>query len=217
MFARTAVVILVMMNLAAAGWLWQRGPVSPPPPAPFQGPGLVLLSEAETLPQPPDSAESDAPPEPLAQASQCLSLGPFLAPADVRRAEAVLQPVVSRSRSRETREMQVQDYKVFLPAASSREQALATVRELAGKGMQDYFVVTSGEAENTISLGRFGSLANAQERVREVRALGLEGQLESRTREVSAWWLDFAADPDFDWHAHLPEPWPQQAQPIDCF
>lgn len=217
MFARTAVLILLMMNLAAAGWLWQRGPVSPPPPPPFQGPGLVLLSEAETLPRPPDSAESDAPPEPLSQASLCLSLGPFQAPAELRQAQAVLQPLVSRSRPREARESQVLGYKVFLAAAPSREQALATARSLAEKGVRDYFVETTGEAENTISLGLFQREENAQARLREISALGLEGQIESRTEEVIAWWLDFAADPDFDWQAHLPEPRPQQALPIDCF
>ena len=51
---------------------------------------------------------------------------------------------------------------------------LATARSLAAQGVRDYYVVTAGPGENTVSLGLFREQRNAEARLAEVRALGIE-------------------------------------------
>lgn len=216
MLARSAIAMLLTMNLAVALWLWLREPPALAAPPALALPPLVLLSEREALPQPPPEAEADAPPEPLEAASLCLSLGPFETPADLRQVMARMQPLVSRVRLREDRQTQVRGFRVFLPALPTRDQALATARALAAKGVSDYYVVTAGDQENAVSLGLFRDQANAEQRQNEIIALGFDARLEARTEDSSRWWLDFAAAPDFDWRAHLPPPWPPQEREIDC-
>src|SRR5690606_12837132 len=85
--------------------------------------------------------------------------------------------------------------------AGSREQALATARQLAARGVRDYYVVTAGEQENTVSLGLFRELANAEKRRDDLQAQGFRAQLEPRTEQASQWWIDLVSEPGLDWAA----------------
>ena len=69
--------------------------------------------------------------------------------------------------------------------------------------MNDYYVVTSGDEENTISLGLFQDLVNATKRRDDVRKIGFDARLEPRVGQVEQYWIDVTVAPDFDWHAHL--------------
>ncbi len=251
MFARAAVLMLVMMNLAAIGWLWQRAPLAPSPPPALDLPPLRLLGEVEAsalsaageqapelssasanVPMPSASADDAAPagegsdepaygaelPESESESgtAQCLSLGPFESQAELRRVMSTLQALVESMQFRELQNEQVRGYRVFLPPAPDRETALAAARELSAQGVRDYYVVTAGEAENTVSLGLFRDRGNAERRLREVRALGHDARMEERTETRSQWWLDFVAEPEFDWRMHVARPWPARSTPIAC-
>jgi len=65
--------------------------------------------------------------------------------------------------------------------------------------VRDYYVVTAGEQQNTVSLGLFRDQGNAERRRAEIAALGLKPQIDTRTEELPQYWLDFAlagAEPD---------------------
>lgn len=207
MFARALFVLLLLMNLGvAAWWLLRTPPPAPQLPAIESGvPPLRLLSEVE-------QADPDAPVPELAQPRptdsdlahlRCLQIGPFLTQADLRRAVAALTPNAERIQFRETRVLANRGFWVFLPAQASREAALAAARELSSKGLRDYYVVTAGERENTISLGLFRDLSNAEQRRDQVRAAGLEPELQPRTDEIPNYWIDLAVQPDVDWRLRL--------------
>src|SRR5690606_13345241 len=134
----------------------------PLPPATESGvPPLRLLSELEGA----SSAELAAAPEPASATDErCLEVGPFLTRTDLRRAFNALVPVALRIQFRETEVQSDRGWWVFLPAPESREQALATAPELSARGLRDYYVVTAGANANTVSLGQFRELANAESR-----------------------------------------------------
>lgn len=205
---RAALVLLVCMNLGvAAWWALHREPTLPRPPATERGiASLVLLSESELLSRPAGPAELNAEPEPLSDFPLCQSLGPFNTPADLRRAMERLTPAVGRIQFREVPTTALRGYRVYLPAAGNRAQALETARALSGRGVTDYYVVTAGDQQNTISLGIFRDLDNAQARRDELAKIGYNATIEARTEQVSQWWIDLAAAADFDWRKVLPEP-----------
>jgi hypothetical protein len=114
-----------------------------------------------------------------------------------------LMPKVERIQFREVAAMELRGYRVFLPAAANREQAVETGRSLSAKGVADYYVVTAGDQVNTVSLGIFRELENATKRRDEVVKLGYNAVVEPRTEPVKQWWIDLAAAPGFDWKSVL--------------
>src|SRR5690606_12658482 len=151
MILRGLVVLLACMNLGVALWWWLHAPPSPPaaPPLPSGVASLVLLGEVEAPPSS-DLVELASVPVPLPATPACLSIGPFETPAQLRTAMSALTPLVARIQYRELQATSLRGYRVFLPAAATREQALASARELAARGVRDYYVVTAGEQENTV-------------------------------------------------------------------
>jgi hypothetical protein len=158
-------------------------------------PKLVLLSEQEPASES-NAAELAAAPESIADLRNdtCASIGPFATQADMRGAINALTPLVNRVQYREAHATETRGYWVYLPAMSSREQALAIARQLSAKGVRDYYVVTAGDQQNTISLGLFRDRGNAEKRRNEVAALGFSPDLVTRTEELPVYWIDFASD-----------------------
>ena len=204
MLSRVLVLLLLVMNVGVGVW-WALRPAHEPrrhaPTEPAVA-GLELLSEVEARAAVGELAEAPQPIAPSADAV-CQRIGPFLTQADLRRAVGVLTPVVQRIQFRETRALARRGYWVYMPAQASRDAALATARELAARGLRDYYVVTAGDRQNTISLGLFRELANARQRQADVRAMGFGAELGERTEEIPQYWIDIAADPRFDWRAQV--------------
>ena len=217
MITRSIVVLLVCMNLAVGLWWFvHEAPAeTPPPPLETGVGGLVLLGEAE-LPALPDAAELAGVPLPMPERPACMSLGPFGTPAELRAAMNALTPLAARIQYREVPATEVRGYRVFLSAAASREEALAAARQLAARGVRDYYVVTAGDQENTVSLGLFRDLANAEKRRDELSAQGFAAVLEPRTEDAAQWWIDLAAEPGFEWQPLLPRATGIEARAVAC-
>lgn len=209
MLSRALIALLLTMNLGVALWLWLRPvpeSVEPQMRADDATPSLVLLSEEDSEPDATGTvAEPDSPPEPTPGLDRlaCIEIGPFLTQADLRRAMNAFTPSAERLQFRETRALASRGYWVYLPAQGTRDAALAAARELSGKGLRDYYVVTAGERENTISLGLFRELSNAQQRHAQVRAMGFDAQLQPRSDEIPNYWIDLAVEAGLDWHSRI--------------
>lgn len=221
MFARLLFLLLLALNLGAAAWLLLGpAPVSPLPPMTDPGvPALRLLSE-----QPPARLAPGAMPAVAATNTQlvrdvCHTLGPFTTTVDMRTAMQTLSPHVARIQYRQESVSRSHGYWVYLPAAASREAALDEARRLEAKGIHDYYVVTAGDQQNTISLGLFNDEANAQNRLAQLQGLGFAAKLEQRIDTEPAYWVDYAvpAGTTFDWSEWLPGRSDLQAKSIDCF
>jgi hypothetical protein len=220
MLARAVLLSLLLMNLGVAAWWWLRPePVIERAPATDQGvASLRLLSEVDAERLVADAPELAGPPEPRGgdPSQACLRIGPFLTQADLRRAMNALTPAVERIQFSESRVLTNRGFWVFLPAEGTREAALATARELSGKGLRDYYVVTAGDRENTISLGLYRDLANAEARRNEVLALGFTPQLTERQEETPNYWVELAGSQTLDWRAQLGGYAGVDAASIDC-
>jgi cell division septation protein DedD len=207
MFVRALFLLLLAANLGAASWL-VFAPDMRATEAPASDPGvpkLALLSERDRGDD--ASAELAAPPETRADLrnDECHSIGTFPTQADVRAAISTLTPLTRRIQFREAHATQARGYWVYLPALQTREQALAAARQLSSKGVRDYYVVTAGDQQNTISLGLFRDQGNAERRRAEIAALGFTPQSIARTEELPVYWLDYATDRahPLDWRSRL--------------
>lgn len=149
----------------------------------------------------------------------CFSLGPFSTQADLRRAFNGIAPYIEKSRQRQSVQSQDRGFWVYLPAVPSREDALAVARDLSIAGLRDYYVVTAGNEENTVSLGLFRELANAERRQATLKAIGYDAQLTRRTEESLAYWLDYsrAEDAQPPWERVIASNANVTHRPIPCF
>ncbi|AVP97376.1 SPOR domain-containing protein [Ahniella affigens] len=220
MFARVLFVLLLATNLGLAAWLW----LAPKPSVaalPVTDPGvpqLVLLSEQMGGPAAAaEMAEAPMAPTDLARLS-CTQLGPFGTQADLRRTMNALTPRVDRVQFRETRTTRSRGWWVYLPAFKDRSEALSAARNLSEKGIRDYYVVTAGDQQNTISLGLFRARENADRRVAELQGLGFAPSMTERTDELPEYWLEFAvvAGAPFNWRDVVPDTTDLVATPIEC-
>ena len=186
-----------------------RRPIAPAPGS-SQPPAVATPASAD-----PVAAAFVSPPP----RDACTTLGPFMTAADMRAAMQSLSPHVARIQYREERVNRSHGYWVYLPAAASREAALEDARQLAAKGIRDYYVVTAGDTQNMVSLGLFNDQANADRRVAMVQKAGFPAKVEQRFDTAAAYWLDYAVPRGdaFDWTAWLPDRNDLQAKSIDCF
>lgn len=205
MFLRLLFVLLTALNIAVGAWLLLGQPYArggtPSDPDVAE---LRLLSE---LPEPGPAATAAVPAAtpPRNLSYSCLALGPFATPQDLRNARQALSAQATRMRSRQEQANQTSGWWVYLPAAGSRAQALAVARQLAARNIDDYFVVSSGDQPNTISLGLFKDPANARKRRDEVVAAGFPARMNERSESVPEYWLDLvvADGSNLDWRSRV--------------
>lgn len=193
---RTVFFILLAGNVLFAAWLVldRPEPEAGPPPVSDDVPQLKLLSEREGSPRMSSSGESSEPDN--GRPRVCMTLGPFETEADARTVAGRLEEGLL---NREIRRGQTEDeigHWVFLPAMPTRERALEVARELSEMGLRDYYVVTAGDRENTISLGLYEDRGNAESRLASVREMGFEAEMRPRTESVPRYWLDVAVSED---------------------
>ncbi len=216
---RVLFLLLLASNIATAAWwaLRPRAPDLPFTPTDQGVPALVLLSERD------DEAMSlAATAAETAQANPgsgvCYSTGPLASDANLSATADRLNALSARLQVRETNVRVVRGYSVFLPAHDTRDQALRAARQLSAAGLRDYYVVTAGDLENTISLGLFRQQENARRRLQQVESLGFRASLGERAEDQQEFWIDFDPLPDADeqWR-QLPVIVRLGARPIPCF
>jgi hypothetical protein len=177
---------LIMANLALVFlYLFKPTAQAPAREIPPLDPDLPLLALVTEL-----GGSATAPGEEL-----CYTIGPLLSIASQQRAEDRLRPFANAIRARETSADHDRGWWVYLPA-SSRAEAVGLSRELAERGVEDFYVVTSGPLENTVSVGLFENVDNARGRQARIRALGFDVQLEVRRETLAQFWVDYRIGPD---------------------
>lgn len=190
-------------------------------PAPASGASAASGKPAVATPQPATAkmlVDAEAPVSPR-RSYRCLAVGPFASQVDLRAARTAIAPRTVRSRQRQEQTSESHGWRVFLPAQSTRDLALAQARRLESKGIKDYFVVTAqGEMQNSVALGLFRDPANARKRRDEVIAAGFPARMSERTETTPVWWLDVVVPDDgaADVRRSLRNP-AISARPTGCF
>jgi hypothetical protein len=184
---RWVALILLTLNLGLA-LFWLSADTEPRverssiPPLDPSLPRLELVAEL--------SADAVDP-----AAERCYTIGPLPTLLSQQRAEDRLRAFASAQRSRQTTADSDRGWWVFLPA-SSRAEATSLSRELAQRGVEDYYVVTSGAMENSVSVGLYENVDNARARQSRIRSLGFDAQMEVRRETIPQFWIDYRIAPD---------------------
>ncbi len=229
---RLLFVLLGLANIALGAWLWLGQPHPARDALPAADPGVPRLQLLSELPPAAGSVAAPAVSASLAAGApditdtltadaagerRCVALGPFATPQDVRLARQILEAKVERSRVRQEQSTESGSWWVYLPPVTNRVQALARARQLADRHVSDYFVVSSGEHANSVSLGLFKDPDNARRRRDEVIAAGFPAGMIRRAETVPAYWLDLVvpAGAGIDWRS--PQLAGVQSHSTPCF
>ena len=190
---RNFAALLLLLNAAAAAYAWFNPSPLPARPLAVDAdiPALVLLDErsdsdlqsagavvAARLGAAPSPDQGVVPSEVLEPVGavnsdqRCAAFGPFEKRSDANAWLRAVEGRLSVHKIQQKEEMVARGFWVYLTPNSDREAALTQSRKLAAAGVRDYYVVTAGENENSISLGVFRDAINADKRVAQVQALG---------------------------------------------
>lgn len=188
MYLRYIVILLLCTNLGL--WIWQR-----------ELPSLPSISE---LTEAVDSDELD-PSVPTIdvimhandESTQCSSFGPLRTPLEQQRAVDRIRAFAQTVWIRDSRSVVERGWWVHMPPMPSRAQALKLVDSIAEAGIDDYFVVTAGEMENTVSLGLYADEVVARERLEHIQNQGFEeAELGLRREPEPRYWVDYRLNPE---------------------
>jgi hypothetical protein len=226
MLTRALIVLLVVLNLGVAAW-WALRPAPRVPadhalggvpklqlagerksPLPAVAPVVASVPATTATPAPADIAKQD-------DAPQCYRFGPFADAASAIAAAAKLRASVQKAKTAAT-SSGGKDWTVWLPPFADMTTAQAKALEIAGAGIKDYYVVADGAQARAIMLGRFGSEANAQRRIAELRAKGIEAQVQAPQDAKTQSWVDAATAPDFGVAAARARIGAAGVRPLDC-
>jgi hypothetical protein len=166
-------------------------------------PRILLAQEAATAPdknanddpQAKDAPEAAAPVmtariDAAASSMTCTSVGPFADLADASQAQASLRAAQFEPRQRlEQGELWV-GYWVSAQNLETREDAEMAVKTLSENGITDVYLMPGSDPANILSLGVFSDIKRAQRRAEEVKALGMDPQIDDRKRAGAVYWLD---------------------------
>lgn len=191
---RTFSVVLLALNCAAFGFAWFNPKPVPLAPLALEAdvPPLVLLSERDSAQmQSTRRAASVATITP--QAQYCERIGEFESEEDANSLRARLAKYSTQVEVKAVEQLQLRGYWVYLPQTGDREEALARARQLSAANVRDYYVVTEGENQNTISLGMFRDLENAEKRIAQVAKLGFSARRAERGDRVQRFWVEYRA------------------------
>lgn len=200
-------ILLLLLNLGFYIWV-ERFTVVPKENFIAVDPGvnkLALLSENNTSSS---SASGNSLPSQALTANnsqsilnfRCFAAGPYDNEATIQSAVEHIKANVLKSSVRRLTTTQEAGYWVYLPALPSRKEALKKGRELAAAFVKDYYVVTSGNNENSISLGLYREPFNADNRVAELNSKGFQVEKEIRLEQWPEFWLDFSISEDSEFN-----------------
>ncbi|KAA3640356.1 MAG: SPOR domain-containing protein [Proteobacteria bacterium] len=127
---------------------------------------------------------------------RCFAAGPYDDEATVLATAESIKSQVLKTTIRRLTTTQEAGYWVYIPALPSRQEALKKGRELAAAFVKDYYVVTSGNNENSISLGLYREIFNADNRVNQLKQKGFAVEKETRLEQWPEFWLDFSLGVD---------------------
>jgi len=85
---------------------------------------------------------------------------------------------------------------VYLPPFKNRQAADVARQRLNQLGIADYMVVTQGQFDNAISLGRYRNPANVQQRLKELSTKGYQNiKTQERYKSDTRYWLNVKISP----------------------
>lgn len=126
-----------------------------------------------------------------AAALACFTLGPFRDEGIMRQTRESMAEFVKDIDVRVLEESEKHRYWVYVPSLPNRKQANEVARRLKESNLKDLYVVLSGAAKNSISLGHFREPVFANNRVKRVNELGIDASIEVIYKKYNVYWVDY--------------------------
>jgi sporulation related protein len=127
----------------------------------------------------------------------CYTLGPFKDKEIMQQMRESMAQYVKNISVRKRQQSVKHRYWVYVPALADRKQAKFIGKKLRQKKLDDFYIVLSGGAKNSISLGHFREPKHANRRMKQVAELGFNAQIKVIYREYDIYWLDYQVGADF--------------------
>ena len=219
---RLFVVTLLALNIVIfAGLMLQKSANRDRSPEKSQSssqealPGITLLSESPVE----DHGSARAPLELAPQFEvvrevekarvrerKCFSLGHFDSLDGLQQLRSQLEPYTVFVSTRESYSLVDKGHWVYIPAFPAREEAKQAAAELAGAGLEDFYIIPKGKNAGIISLGVYANPGGAWFRQKEAQNLGTDHQIliGMYSESERTYWLDYelldeVANPVKDW------------------
>lgn len=156
----------------------------PPGISPDKSPDKSPERPAEKAPEPQQVAVAPLP-------DQCFTLGPF---RELKRLSAFTRDIKNyvvevsfKARDEDEQSM----YWVYLDPVGSLDKATRLSEQLKRGGVNDHYVIKSGDKNTGISLGHFKEKERAYKHAWEIKAKGFEPSVEPVFKSFTIYWLDY--------------------------
>lgn len=141
----------------------------------------------------PDLNDAAQKAEPAKVKSECVRFGPFSEAEVASVVVTKLKGFGIASTEIEMEKVAGMDFWVYIKPESTRELALARLRELQDKKI-DSFIIPQGELENGISLGVYDKEQDAAAKQQEVLQQGYEAQVGPHQRKYKERWIRVSSE-----------------------
>ncbi len=125
------------------------------------------------------------------QSRACFSLGPFFDEDQIKLLETKLMKGGFNPTRKSITGNEPKSYWVYMPAASTMDEAKITAGDLKAANVKDYFIIRTGKNARAISLGLYNGYNRAKLRKSNLTKLGFKAKVKTRYKEVTHHWLDF--------------------------
>jgi hypothetical protein len=118
----------------------------------------------------------------------CTMVGPY---AQLLHAEYLVEKLTALGVNAQITSVGIKDgeaYWVYLPPEMSEKEALRRLYELQNKNIESH-IITKGELTNGISIGRYASGFEAEEKMKEVRVQGYDAQIKVVPKTINETWV----------------------------
>lgn len=141
-------------------------------------------SSVTPIPEPAATGPANAPPR------RCFTVGPFSSNESAARAGRLLRELGHVASERKERERVIEGYRVVIGPLGSAQAVEEMQKRLADLGISGYYILRSG-LKNTIALGFFAQLDNAEKYIGQLAAKGIQAGMKVHSREGDLlYWFD---------------------------
>jgi len=127
-----------------------------------------------------------------AKDAACYSIGPYSVEKTARLVANKISDEGFTVNIRRQQTDRVNQYLVFLPQQSSREQAEKVVADVKKNQISNYSIIETGPYKNAIALGMFSDLDKARRHAEYVRYLGYDAQYTEQRQHAYVYWVAYS-------------------------
>jgi len=182
---------LLVVNVTLLMWGGYHQRSESPLPRPRGDVNAAALRLLDAYGGPEGSARADQPP-----ARHCFVMGPYPDQKQAVAAGSGLQRFDLQYNVRGLEARTADGFRVLIGPLAGQQALVAMTRRLRELGESDYYVARS-EGEFVIAAGFFSRRDAAEQRLRDLKALGIEARTAPRTANLPpTFWVDFELPPD---------------------